>query len=186
MSQAEKIRKIVLEWLKDGYFEYNFSSLNFREIYVNNKKVKAMKYKDIKNALLNEDDFGFTEGAVTGALRTLPDRVDFIFKVKNKEGVFYYFSDEEISYEKEDKILITESSEYEDLVLRTNVLHTDIGKLLRNASNGMYVTEKDTDVKYLRKLLEISSNLKGTLEDYRLEKAFEKIENANPFDDLPF
>lgn len=186
MSQAEKIRELVLEWLRYEGMTNTLLDLNFKEINVNNKVVKAMKYKDIKEVLLEMDEFNFTEGAVTGALRTLPDRLDFIFKTKNKDGVFYYFSDEETSREKEDKIFITESDEYENLILRTNELHADIGKLLRDASNGMYFTKKDTDVKYLRKLLEVSSDLKGALENYRLEKAFEKIENTDPFDDLPF
>lgn len=186
LNQAEKIRKIVLEWLEHDYSEQLNPSLKIRIISVNNKKVRAMKYKDIKAELLSMDEFDFTEGAVTGALRTLPDRIDSIFKIKNREGVFYYFSNEKVVPIEDEKTFITDSDEYEDLIIKASFLHADIGHLLRNASHGNYITNKDVDVKYLRQLLDISSRLNDVLEEYRVENAISKIQYKNPFDDLPF
>ncbi|PKE34879.1 hypothetical protein CW670_11790 [Macrococcoides caseolyticum] len=179
MSQAEEIREIVYDWLHPDGERSDRPYL--KEIMINNEKVLGIKYKDLKNSLLKIGNF--TEGAVVGALRTLPNREESISKVKTKEGVFYYFVQNNNAENFKQKINITDSKEYEDLLAKTISLNEDVGKILRNASNDLYHTD-DMDIEYLRIMLRLSGELKDRLEQYRVEKAINRIKSNNDW--LPF
>ncbi|MDW0111519.1 hypothetical protein [Sporosarcina aquimarina] len=176
MSQAEKIRELATEILTQdkGIQE---------EIMVNNQKFKGIRYNILKQKLLDWSDYKFTEGGVTGALYTLPDRVDGIFKVKTKKGVFFYFSSKEIQEKIKEDIIITESIEYIELASKVEEVSNAVRNILFNASHEFYKSTNQTDLDYLRKLLRSTSQLEDTLKEYKIEKSFEKIKNQN---ELPF
>lgn len=181
MNQAEKIRKLVTELFLNGN---NLQD----EIVVNNSKIKGIRYSVLKSELL-KDKYNFTEGGVTGALYTLTDKMDFVFKVKTKNGVYFYYSSEELAPQKYSKsdVIITESKEYVELVSKAEELYDGVRSVLVNASNGFYREAHDIDVQYLREILKINSQLKDILKEYRIEKSFEKIKDNNIVDDgLPF
>lgn len=190
MSQAEKIRKIVVILLKE---ETEIT----HEIAINDKKTKAIKYADLKKYLI-ERYTDFTEGAVTGALQTLTKRVDNIFKTKTKEGVFFFYSEEQdiVLNSTSKRVAITDSEDYMELEKSVEEVSHAVGKILRNAGKEKYLAAENLDISYLRDVLEGSENLQGVLREYKKESAFEKIKSqipseTNPFinpnkDDLPF
>lgn len=184
MNQAERIRDIVSDILKRDDLGTSERELKDK-IELNGKSVYGIKYSRLKDYLLNRKEYNFSEGAVTGALQTLAERVDNIYKQKTKKGVFFvYFDDKEITENKQIKVIITESEDYNDLVEQVRSVSDQVSKILKNASKGKYKKTYDTDLKHLRNLLKISSDLEITLKNYKNEKTFEKIENQ--FNDLPF
>jgi len=179
MNQAEKIRRLTTDML------LNNDEL-LEDIIVNNKEIKGIRYSVLKNELLNFSKYDFTEGGVTGALYTLTDKMDSIFKVKVKNGVYFYYSSEKNQEEFKSSVIITESKEYENLILKADDLFGDVSSILTKASNEFYKNANDIDVKYLRKILGISSDFKDVLKEYKLEKNFERIRENLTDDDLPF
>ena len=181
MNQSERIRDIVSEILKKDDLGENERELKDK-IELNGKSVYGIKYSRLKDYLLNRKEYNFSEGAVTGALQTLTERVNNIYKQKTKNGVFFvYFDDEEITKNKQIKVIITESEDYNDLVEQVGNVSDQVSKILKNASKGKYIKTDETDLKHLRNLLKISSELENTLKQYKNDKTFEKIENQNSF-----
>lgn len=156
------------------------------KIEVNNQEIQAIRYSVLKSALLNYHEYELTEGGVTGALYTLADKVDSIFKVKAKNGVFFYYSSEEPQEHFRKKVIITESKEYEELTSKVEEISGNVGSILHNAGNDSFKETNNTDIKYLRKVLSISSQLNDVLKEYKTEKAFEKMMHNKEDDDLPF
>lgn len=188
MSQAEKIREIVVDLLKEN--------TKFTEIIlVNEKKVRGIKYTDLKNFFIVRYP-DFSEGAIIGALQTLPKRIDNIFKTKTKNGVYFFYSEDrkdDLELDRK-KVAITDSEDYMDLEVKVEELSNTVGGILRNAGRGKYLTAENLDISYLRDILDASENLQTVLKNYKREDAFKKIEHQsskNPFsinkeDDLPF
>lgn len=178
MNQAKQIRKLATKMLTQN------KSLQ-EDIIVNNQNFKGIRYSILKSELLNHKDYNFTEGGVTGALYTLPNRVESIFKVKLKKGVFFYFSTKEIQEKIKEDTFITESTEYKELISKVDDISNSVRVILLNASNQFYKETNSLDLKYLRQLLKNTSQLKDILKEYEIEKSFEKIEVRNS-DHLPF
>lgn len=180
MSQAEKIRDIVINILKFDRFEKKITE----EMIINNQKVNSIKYTHLKKYLM-ENYSDFSEGAITGALQTLTQRVDNVFKTKTKKGVYFFYSEAEyddLATSKE-KVIITESEDYRDLEAAVNNVSSVVGQILRNAVKNKYSDVRESDVNSLRDILKASGDLELTLRNYKQTNALERIERD---DVLPF
>lgn len=186
INQAETIRKLVVNLLRDYDKDAFSNNLVLSKIVVDNSKVKAIKYIDLKNALMNSKSYSFTEGAVVGALNTITERIDDIKKVRTKNGVFFYFS--ESSKDDPNKIIqMIDSEDYLDLEEQVNKINKTVSSILKNVSIGKYETEIGTDfeIKHLRNILSLSESLKNELKEHKQEKMFHDIEKMRN-DVLPF
>lgn len=180
MNQAEKIRKLTLEILK------NDNEL-LEDIEIDNKIIKGIKYSDLKNKLLSNTKYEFTDGGITGALYTLTNQVDSIFKIKIKKGVYYYYSSKKKDVDYKKDVILTESEDFDRLYSNAIKIYDDIGNILSKASTEVYKEVSETDIKYLRNILDLSSKLKESLRDYKNEISFDKMEKSRfKMDDLPF
>lgn len=180
MNQAEKIRNIVVSLLK-GNSEIT------DEIVINEERVRAVQYANLKKYLVKKYP-EFTEGGVTGALQTLTKRVDNVFKTKTKDGVFFFYSEEQdiISNSVNKVVAITDSEDYMKLEKKVEEVSSAVGEILRNAGKGKYLAAENLDISYLRDILEGSENLQGILREYKKENAFERIKVQNPGEENPF
>lgn len=180
MSQAEKIRDIVINILKFDRFEKKITE----EMIINNEKVNGIKYTRLKEYLM-ENYSDFSEGAITGALQTLTQRVDNVFKTKTKKGVYFFYS--EVEYDDlelgKEKVIITESEDYRDLEVAVNNVSSVVGQILRNAVKNQYLDVRESDVNSLRDILEASGKLELILKNYKQTDALGRIERD---DVLPF
>lgn len=188
MNQSEQIRSLVLEIFKTS----NYDSIK-QTIIVDGIKRKGIKYIDLKKFLLDFDNGvkKFSEGAVTGALYTLTERLEDVYKTKTRNGVFFFYSDNEgSSFENNDyKMSITESEDFSSLEDKVETVSAAIADILKNVSKEKYLEVHDIDLKYLRELLKVSGDLQNALSRYKTEKTFKKIESNNlngSFDNLPF
>lgn len=188
MNQSEQIRSLVLEIFKTN----NYDSIK-QTIIVDGIKRKGIKYIDLKKFLLDFDNGvkKFSEGAVTGALYTLTERLEDVYKTKTRNGVFFFYSDNEgSSFENNDyKMSITESEDFSSLEDKVETVSAAIADILKNVSKEKYLEVHDIDLKYLRELLKVSGDLQNALSRYKTEKTFKKIESNNlngSFDNLPF
>lgn len=190
MTQSEKIRDIVFKLLSPDHEKNNnpFTGPVKREIIVNNRTFEAIKYKDLKKFLL-EKEFDFSEGAITGALQTLPDRLANIFKEKTKEGVFFFYSDNKnisLLNQNHENTIIPDSVDYKALEDKVEEVNQAVIYILKKASNGNYSNVNEDDIKNLREILKNSGELSTSLSRYKTEKTFEKIQQKTSMDDLPF
>lgn len=188
MNQSEKIRKLILDIFKSNTYD----SVK-QEIIVDGVKRKGIKYIDLKKFLLdiNYENQKFSEGAVTGALYTLTERLENVYKTKTKNGVFFFYSDKEnVLPENDDfKTLITESEDFSFLEEKVENVSIAIADILKNVSKEKYLEVQDVDLKYLRELLKVSGDLQNVLTRYKTEKTFNKIENKTlkgSWNNLPF
>lgn len=179
MSQAANIRKIIKQMLADTHKLQE-------KININNKETSGIRYNVLKKELLNKTKYSFTEGAVTGALYTLEDRVDSIHKIKTDNGVFYYYSKEDLSEIEKNSVDITNSKEYKELTSQFEYIEEIISEILRNASQKKYKNTDETDLKYLRQVLSSAGDLNDLLRKYKLEKSFDQIESNLYKNDMPF
>lgn len=180
MSQAEKIRDIVINVLQYDTYEKKL----IEEVIINNQKVNGIKYTNLKKYLM-EHYSNFSEGAITGALQTLTQRVDNVFKIKTKKGVYFFYSEaesEDLEIGKE-KVIITQSEDYRLLEVAVDNVSNVVGKILRNAVRNQYSDVRDSDVESLRKILEASGKLELVLKEYKQADTLERIER---YDGLPF
>lgn len=181
MNQSQKIRGIILDIFKSE----DEKELK-QTVLIDGFKREGIKYKDLKDRLLTCDE-QFSEGGVTGALQTLTERLENIYKVKTKKGVFFFYSENDEIFLNSDnaKMIITESEDFQLLEEKVEGVSSVIASILKNASKGKYASTKDSDLKHLRKLLSVSSELQNVLSNYKIDKTFEKIED-DPFGELPF
>lgn len=180
MRQAEKIRSIVVSLLKEN-------SKITDEIVINEKRVRAVQYASLKKYLVKKYP-EFTEGAVTGALQTLTKKVDNVFKTKTKDGVFFFYSEEQdiILNSVNKMVSITDSEDYMKLEKKVEEVSSTVGEILRNAGRDKYLEAESLDISYLRDILEGSENLQGILRKYKKENAFERIKVQNHSEETPF
>lgn len=88
-NQAEEIREETVKLLKNTHGK--------EEYYIDNN-LYGMRYSDLKRNLLSSSKF--TEGAVTGALNTMTDRVELIDKIKYQGKSFFIILLEKIRLKK--------------------------------------------------------------------------------------
>lgn len=185
MNQSQKIREIILDIFKSN--DDNFLKQVFE---IDGVKREGIKYIDLKKLLLSYEKYNFSEGAVVGALQTLTDRLENIYKVKTRNGVFFFYSEkEDVFYEYDNsKATIIESEDFKGFEDKVEVVNVAIADILKNISKGKYLEVKDIDLSYLRDLLKFSRELQSVLSRYKTEKTFEEIEEvkSRSFDDLPF
>ncbi len=185
MNQSQKIREIILKLFKSN----NDKSL--KQIFeVDGVEREGIKYIDLKKFLLSHEKYNFSEGAVVGALQTLTGRLENIYKVKTRNGVFFFYSEKEDVVDEYDnsEATIIESEDFKKFEDKVEVVNVAIAHILRNVSKGKYLKIKDIDLNYLRDLLKSSGELQNVLSRYKTEKMFEEIEESKSqsFDDLPF
>lgn len=180
MSQAKKIREIVISILRYDTFEKKITE----EIIINNQKVNGIKYTNLKEYLMEKYD-EFSEGAITGALQTLTERLDNVFKTKTKKGVYFFYSEAEYNNLEigKAKEVITESEDYRELEVAVNNVSSVVGQILRNAVKNQYSDVRESDITSLRDILEASGELELVLRKYKQRDALDRIER---FDGLPF
>lgn len=176
-TQAENIRLITIELLKKSKIQIPGSDDIF-----------GIRYSDLKKRLLNSTHYDFTEGAVTGTLYTLPDRMENVYKTKTKKGTYFYYSESEKNEPSTKLNSITDSEQYEELIDSISNAESLVGDILRKASKGNYKETTDLDIENLRKILTATNNLNNLLKSYEFEKSFELIQNSrySDSDDLPF
>ena len=164
VTQAEEIRLIALDLLQNS---------SLIEHIANN--LYGIRYSELKKKLLEDPKYNFTDGAVTGALYTLTNRVDNIYKIKNNSGTYFYYS--EVYEDNLESTLesITTSEEYQDLENLIKNSEIKVRAILRNASQGVYIQTTNLDIDHLRKLLNLTTQLNNLLKTYEAEKSFELI-----------
>lgn len=184
MNQSQKIRELVLD-----IFESEDKDFMKQEFEWDNIKRKGIKYIDLKRYLIDYkvDNEKFSEGAITGALQTLTERLENIHKVKTRNGVFFFYSEKkDVDVESDNsKTTITESTDFRSLENKVEVVNSAITDILKNASQGKYLEVQDSDLRYLREFLKVFGESLSVLSRYKMEKTFEKIENQKK-DELPF
>lgn len=85
MNQSQKIREIILKLFKSN------KDKSLKQVFeVDGVEREGIKYIDLKNFLLSYEEYKFSEGAVVGALQTLTGRLENIYKVKTRNGVFFF------------------------------------------------------------------------------------------------
>lgn len=172
-NQAEEIRRESIKLLKNA--------LGNEENHIEND-LYGMRYSDLKKELLRSNRY--TEGAVTGALNTITERVNLIKKIKYHGKSFFYYSSEENKIE-EKPVYITESQDFEDLAETSKLAQKSIEKILNQSGKKIYKEITEIDQKSLRIILRRTNELNESIRDYKQEKSFEII-NKSPFDDVPF
>lgn len=175
VNQAEKIRELALDLLKNSK-EKDYISKDFYGI----------RYSDLKLKILNnKKDYTFTDGAVTGALYTLTERVPNVYKIKVKGGTFFYYSDSKEDNLNVELLSITVSSEYKELLDLTKKTEAKIKEILNKAGQKKYKKTTELDTMHLRKALQLTNDLNNALNAYEIEKSFEQIDDLDEFK-LPF
>lgn len=194
MNQSQKIREIILKLFKSN------KDKSLKQVFeVDGVEREGIKYIDLKKFLLSYEEYNFSEGAVVGALQTLTGRLENIYKVKTRNGVFFFYSEKEDIFDEHDnsEATIIESEDFKRFEDKVEVVNVAIVDILRNVSKGKYLEVKDIDLNYLRDLLKFSGELQSVLSSYKTEKMFEEIEeieesksqsfdDSPSFDDLPF
>lgn len=185
MNQSQKIREIILELFKSN------KDCSLKQVFeVDGMKREGIKYIDLKNFLLSHEEYNFSEGAVVGALQTLTGRLENVYKVKTRNGVFFFYSEKEDIFDAHDnsETTIIESEDFKRFEDKVEVVNVAIADILRNVSKGKYLEVKNIDLNYLRDLLKSSGELQNVLNKYKTEKMFEEIKKSKSqsFDDLPF
>lgn len=172
-NQAEEIRQETVRLLKNviGQEENHIRD----DLY-------GMRYTDLKEKLLSKDKF--TEGAVTGALNTITDRIELVDRIKYKNKSFYYYVTRENEYEKK-LAYITESEDFEDLYNSSILIQKHIEKILNKSSQEKYKEVSELDKKSLRYTLQKVNELNESIRDYKHAKSFEIIE-SNQYMEMPF
>lgn len=164
-TQADKIRTIAINILKKQ-----------TDANVSPSEPLGIRYSKLKEILLSDKMPDFTEGAVTGALYTLPDRVPNIYKKKIKGGTFFYYSESEKKMVDGSLNSITTSNDYKELINFTKKTETKVNEILTKASKDAYIQTTELDIEYLRKILYLASQLSGTLKLYETDRSLEQIE----------
>lgn len=166
ITQAERIRTRVLNILQDNHNE------NLEQI---NDDISGIQYIKLKKLLSNE----FTDGAVTGALNTITERLENIHKIKTKSGTYFYFSETENNFNlNEESIDIIYSKELEEVIQYSKKVYEGISNILKNTSKDSYYSNvTNLDLDNLRKILDNVSHTENLLKNYKVNKAFEIIEN---------
>lgn len=176
-TQAEQIRLLALDFLQNSSLLDNID-----------KNLYGMRYSELKKKLIEDSKYNFTDGAVTGALYTLTERVDNIHKIKNNKGTFFYYSEVHEDDLASTLYSITTSEEYRDLTNLIKNAEMKVREILRYASQELYIETTSLDIDHLRKLLNSTAQLNNLLKTYEAEKSFELIEKAqySSGDNFPF
>ena len=82
-TQAEKIRLLAVDLLKNRSLNEPIDN----DLY-------GIRYSQLKKKIMEDSNHEFTDGAVTGALYTLTERVENIYKIKNNHGTYFYYSED--------------------------------------------------------------------------------------------
>ena len=172
-NQAEEIRKESIKLLKN--------TLGKEENHIEDN-LYGMRYSELKRELLSSNRY--TEGAVTGALNTMTERVNLIKKIKHHGKSFFYYSSEKNKIEKK-PVYITESKDFEDLTETSQLAQKNIEKILNQSGKKIYKEITETDQQNLRIILSKTNELNESIRDYKQQKSFEII-NEDPFDEIPF
>lgn len=165
-TQAEQIRKQVIDILHDDSNEI------LEQI---NDDISGVQYIKLKELLSKE----FTEGAVTGSLNTITERVENIYKIKTKLGTYFYYSEKENQLNLNEQLVdIIYSKELEDVLQYSQKAYEGISNILKNTSKDSYYSNvTNLDLDNLRKLLDNVAHTENLLKSYKVNKAFENIEN---------
>lgn len=176
-TQAEKIRLLAVDLLKNRSLNEPVDN----DLY-------GIRYSQLKKKIMEDSNHEFTDGAVTGALYTLTERVENIYKIKNNHGTYFYYSEDYKDNLEITRESITTSEEYKDLTDMIKNSEVKVREILRNASQGRYTETTNLDIEHLRKLLNLTDQLSNLLKTYEAEKSFEAMENYrySQFDNLPF
>lgn len=178
-TQAETIREIVVNLLKDSSLKTQI-----------NENLYGIRYNDLRKHLLKSGEYKFTDGAVTSALYTLPERVANVHRTKTHNGTYFYYSEENESEFDVTLSSVTTSIDYQDLLNMAKSTENKVGDILRKASQGVFQETSELDIKHLRQILNLTNQLNNALKSYEAEKSFELIEKLNQekngYDVLPF
>lgn len=172
-NQAEEIREESIKILKN--------TLGKEENYIENN-LYGMRYSDLKRNLLSTNRF--TEGAVTGALNTIVDRIELVNKIKHQGKSFFYYSSGENKIEKK-TVYITESKDFADLNDSSQLAQQNVEKILNKSGKNIYREITEVDKENLRKILQKTNELNESIRNYKQEKSFEILYD-NSVDVLPF
>lgn len=166
-NQAEEIREETVKLLKNTHGK--------EEYYIDNN-LYGMRYSDLKRNLLSSSKF--TEGAVTGALNTMTDRVELIDKIKYQGKSFFYYTSGENKIEKK-PVYITESKDFEYLTEGSQLTQQIIEKILNKSGKDIYKEISEIDKKNLRTILQKTNELNESIRNYKQEKSFEVLSNSS-------
>jgi len=167
-TQAEQIREMVVTMLQNRKTDY------LEQITSN---VYGIQYIKLKKKLSEK----FTEGAVTGCLNTITERVENVHKVKIKSGTYFYFSDKESSLNlNEQAVEIIYSKELEEVLQYSQKAYEGVSNILKKTAKDFYYSNVTTlDLDNLRSLLDNISQTENLLKKYKTDKAFENVENKH-------
>lgn len=172
-NQAEEIREETVRLLKN--------TLGKEENYIDDN-LYGMRYSDLKRKLLSSNKF--TEGAVTGALNTMTDRVELINKVKHQGKSFFYYASGENKIEKK-PVYITESKDFEELTETSQLTQQNVEKILNKSGKNVYKEISEIDKKNLRTILQKTNELNESIRNYKQERSFEVLSDNSDIE-LPF
>lgn len=164
MSRANNLRELAYEILKTNEKKY-------RSVFDANQDVTeyGLRYIDLKNILIEN---GYSDGAVTGVLYTLEKKMEHIHKVKTPKGVFFYYSEDTDNIEIGNLI---DSNDFSDLLNKSEAVVDKIADILSNWKKGVYKDATESDLQNFRLILAKSRELVTTIEDYKIEKEFETL-----------
>lgn len=172
-NQAEEIRQETVKLLKNviGQEDNRISD-----------RLYGIRYSTLKEKLLSTKKY--TEGAVTGALNTITDRVELVGRVKHQNKSYYYYASSENKIEK-NPVYITESEDFKSLYNSSISIQKNIEEILNKSSKEKYKEVSELDKKSLRYILQKVNELNESIRDYRHAKSFEIIEDNSNIE-LPF